>query len=224
MRASVKQHLQAIPSAVQKEAQVTGLTRWEERARNGELILHGHTWAQPAHRPAFPPSAPTGPLQKVAHIPDQKGSAEKLRKSQNGKKVVWRKTEKSGEVTEKKSKSEKWSDWAIAAWAEARKSSYLMMKHKTCLKILERAEGTNNNIFDTKHGTQKDGLINWFVKIHAPYSPAAFYSAWTIGKINCFGLFFLQWLYFFFFFGNVFCKNRSIMSCLHSLSGSACIW
>lgn len=91
MRATVKQHLQAISSAVRKEAQVTGLTRWEERARNGELVLHGHTWAQPAHRPAFPPSAPTGQLQKVAHIPDQKGSAEKLRKSQNGKKSSMKK-------------------------------------------------------------------------------------------------------------------------------------
>lgn len=55
-------------------------------SRNGEPVLGGHTQAQPAQHPAFPPRALTGQLWKKSHVPDQEGSTEKLRKCQNGKK------------------------------------------------------------------------------------------------------------------------------------------
>lgn len=48
--------------------------------------------------------------------------------------------ETSGEVTEKKSKSKERSNGTVAAWAKARKSSSLLMKHRASLKILTRAE------------------------------------------------------------------------------------
>lgn len=43
---------------------------------------------------------------------------------------------------------EEWSDGTVAAWAKARKSSYLLMKYRTGLTISERAE------------SYKDGHIN----------------------------------------------------------------